>query len=207
MHERAAPLGQTDAMYSCYQWTKGNASKDLTQIEALSTERFLIYRSLLLDLNLTPELCEMVRIEPGHLSFEDYRAEIMMGYELGYTVVGNPSYTNMLKGPAMLRSKDKTGGVKIGRNIDEVNGTLESTLNLHLDRSGAHIMTSVYQILEVSWRLIYGDRSIGCSHDEESAWSLLEGEEVEEMTPGNAQSSNQAPSSWRALKIYRSYEN
>lgn len=202
-----APLGQTDAMCSWYQWIKGKAPKDLTRLEALSTEGFLIYRSLLLDLSLTPELCEMVTIEPGHLSFEDYRPEIMTGYESGYTVIGNPSYTNVLKRPAMLRSKDRTGDVKIGWNIDEVNGTLESTLNLQLDRSGVQIVTSIYQIVEISWRLMYGDRSIGCRHDEESAWSLLEGEEVEELTPGNPPSSNQAPSSWRAIKIYRSYEN
>jgi hypothetical protein len=200
-------FGQTHAMSSWYQWIKGKPPRDLDRVEALSTEGFLIYRSLLFDISLNPDLCEMVTVEPGHLSFEEYRPQILMGYESGHMVTGPASYNKMLKGPARLRPKDETGAISVTWHVDESHGILESSLNLRLDRSGVQIMTSVYQVVEASWRILYGDRSIGCTHDEESVWSLLDGEEVEELNAGNFSSPDLVPSSWRAIKLYRSHDN
>jgi hypothetical protein len=200
-------LGQTDILCSWYHWIKGASPKDFDCVDAFTTEGFLIYRSLLLDINLSAEACETVVVEPGHLMFENYRTTAIQGYDSGYMVIGHPRHRKRRDGPLKLRSGDKTGQIETQWTAEEVHGVLELTLQLHGRSSSVSIDTSIYQIAKRSWSLLYGDSSIGCSHDEEYPGMLVNGETIEELTPGNGPKLDDIPEGWKPIKLYKSHDN
>jgi hypothetical protein len=105
------PLGQSDILYSWYYWIKGQKPKDFENgygAEIFTVDGHLIYRNLLLDLNLGPVLYEMVGMEPGHFEFVDYRPSLVRGQDYGYMVPEAPYYQKLLRSPSKLRPGDKT---------------------------------------------------------------------------------------------------
>jgi hypothetical protein len=198
-------LGQYHVMSSWYHWMEGSPPRDIDRVEVYMADGFLIYRPLMLDISLRPEAVEAVIIEPGHLVFGSLRPKILLGCESGYSIVGEPHYKQRLEGPQKLRSKNMTGPVKVIWHVDEVGGILELSLSLIVEQSGVRIDTSVAQIAQQCWHLFYGDASIGCSHTEERVGSLLDGENVQEITPGAH--SDRSMSSWEPIELFRAYEN
>jgi hypothetical protein len=200
-------LGQADILSSWYYWIKGVNPKTLDRVEALIADGFLIYRSLLLDTSLNANACETVIVEPGHLTFEKYRTDLIQGYDSGYMVIGHPRHRKRRDGPLVLRSEDKTGHVETHWTVEEARGVIELCLQLRQTSSSVSIDTSVYQIASRSWSLKYGDGSLGCSHGEEYPGTLVSGETIEELTPGNGPELDDIPASWKPIKIYKSHDN
>jgi hypothetical protein len=209
VHCMKAPgsLGQADVLSSWYYWIKGVNPKTLDRVEALIADGFLIYRSLLLDTSLNANACETIIVEPGHLTFENYRTNLIQGYDSGSMVVGHPCHRERKTGPLVLRSRDKTGPMETHWTVEEAHGVLELCLQLRQTSSSVSIDTSVYQIASRSWSLTYGDGSLGCSHGEEYPGTLVSGETIEELTPGNGPELDDTPASWKPIKIYKSHDN
>jgi hypothetical protein len=106
-------IGQADVLASWYYWLQGSMPKDLARIEALSSDGFIIYRSLLLDLSLDPQACEMVIVQPGHILFDKSRFDTILGREEDCNVIGHPQYRKLRAEPFTLSSTDKTGRVDL----------------------------------------------------------------------------------------------
>ncbi|KAF2470781.1 uncharacterized protein BDR25DRAFT_314453 [Lindgomyces ingoldianus] len=203
------PLAQSDILGSWYYWVRGSGPKSLDNVDAFVVDGFLIYRNLLLQLDLSPEACETVVVEAGHLQFQGYRAELIRSSKNSTTVIGNAASSN-LSGPCILRSRDMTGHVDTRWSVDEVQGSLELGLTLECGNSGIQIETSVSNIAKESWSILYGDRTIDCSHDEGFVGRLVEGEVVEELVPGSHHTASPPGvfvSGYRDLKLYRAHRN
>lgn len=201
------PLGQSDILSSWYHWIKGASPKELDRIDVLTAEGFLIYRSLLVDVSLSPEACEMVIVEPGHLSFESYRTDTVRGYDQGFSVIGHPRYHRMQTGPLKLRSEDKTGAIETNWTVEVDDDVLEVCLQLKYNRAAVSIDTSIFIIAKQSWPLMYGDHTLGCLHGEEYSGTLVDGETIEELTPGFGPGLADMPTSYKPVKLYRSHDN
>ncbi|KAH8744149.1 hypothetical protein BGZ57DRAFT_936615 [Hyaloscypha finlandica] len=200
-------LGQTDIMASWYYWLQGTMPKDLDCVETLSTDGFLIYRRLLLDLNLEPLVCEKIIVEPGHILFDKSRSKMVIGDDQGYMVVGHPQYRKLRSEPFELKPSDKTRKVDRSWNVTEADGVLELGLHLNIGDS-VSVDTSIYAIALASWKLSYGGRALNCSHGSDTG-SLVKGETIEELTPGNGPEPEPETGSaqWTSMKLFRAHGN
>lgn len=106
-----------------------------------------------------------------------------------------------------LRSEDKTGQIESVWTVEEAYGILELCLQLRDRSSAVWIDTSIYQITQRSWSLLYGDGSLGCPHNEEYSGMLVNGETIEELTPGNGPPPDDIPAGWKPIKVYKSHDN
>jgi hypothetical protein len=178
--------------------------KDLARIEALSSDGFIIYRSLLLDLSLDPQACEMVIVQPGHILFDKSRFDTILGREEDCNVIGHPQYRKLRAEPFTLSSTDKTGRVDLFWEVRDTDRVLEVGLHLEIG-SSVMIDASVCDIAARSWNLIYDSRNWDCSHGSGKA-CLVQGEKIEELTPGN-ELELEVSREWTSMKLYRSYGN
>lgn len=206
------PLGQSDILYSWYYWIKGQNPRDFENgygPDILTADGHLIYRNLLLDLSLGPDSCEMVGVEPGHLEFVDYRPSLVRGQDYGATVSEAPYYQKLLQSPSKLRSRDKTGRIEIAWQADEMEGMLDLSMETQSKKAPSFIVGSVYQLAKRSWTLVYGDRSLGCNHDEERVGALATGEAIQITTPGNERAfqDTNTLSNWTAVRLYSAHDN
>jgi len=195
------PLRQSDVLYSWYFWLHGKPPMipDADYgIDVVNVEGYLIYRSLLLDLTLSPASCEMVAVEPGHICCSNQRLAEIRGPDNGYSVVQMPHYRAELQGRAKLRPQDRTGEMRLGWHVDEDDDSLDLTLWLRGRESGLQFSASVYQVAKLCWGLQYGDRSLGCTHDEDRVGALVEGERIEVVSAGCVQVSSSA---WKPLLL------
>jgi len=195
-------LKQSDVMYSWYFWLHGKSPKTPDGnygLDVITTEGYLIYRNILLDLSLSPESCEMVTIEPGHIRSENQRLTEIRGPTNGFDVHQEPHYRKELQARAKLRPADRTGPLQISWTANEGDDSLELEMRLKSKVSGIHFSASVYQIVTQSWSLYYGDRSLGCTHDEDRVGALAEGERVEVVSAGVLPM--QEPSAWKPLLL------
>jgi hypothetical protein len=82
-------MGQSDVLYSWYYWLHGSQPPEPRanySFDVLTTEGYLIYRSLLSDFNLNLESYEMITIEYGYILSEDQRIPKIHGYNKGYSI-------------------------------------------------------------------------------------------------------------------------
>ena len=181
--------------------------KDLDCVETLSTDGVLIYRRLLLDLNLEPLVCEKIIVEPGHILFDKSRSKMVIGDDQGYMVVGHPQYRKLRSEPFELKPSDKTRKVDRSWNVTEADGVLELGLHLNIGDS-VSVDTSIYAIALASWKLSYGGRALNCSHGSDTG-SLVKGETIEELTPGNGLEPEPETGSaqWTSMKLFRAHGN
>jgi hypothetical protein len=206
-------LGQTDLIASWYYWLQGSMPKDLDQIETLSTDGFLIYRNLLLDLNVEPAACEKVIVQPGHIIFDNSRSDVVIGSASGsanatghgYGVAGSPRYTKLRTEGFELKPSDKTGKIHSSWTVLEMNSVLDVGLHLKIGNS-VSVDTSVYEIAMASWKLFYGGRALNCRHGCDSG-RLVKGETVEESTPGAQMDVNTGSAKWASMKLFRAHGN
>lgn len=83
-------------------------------------------------------------------------------------------------------------------------------MHLSSKRTGLSISGSVYQVTKQSWGLEYGDRSLGCTHDEERAGPLMAGEQVGVVSTGalGREPGNELQgSAWKLLLILSANDN
>ncbi|KAI0126327.1 hypothetical protein BJ170DRAFT_401833 [Xylariales sp. AK1849] len=202
-------MGQSDVLYSWYYWLRGQPCP-LPQsnygFDVITAEGYLIYRSMLLDLNLSPESCEMVTVEPGHILSKEQRLSEVRGHDNGYSIMEVPHYQEKLTGPEKLRSRDHTGPLQLTWRIEEGDLSMDLVVNLKSRESGFGLSASVYQISKQSWKLHYGDRSIGCAHEEERVGTLAEGEVVEVLSAG-AIENRYGSSPWKPLVLLSAHGN
>lgn len=203
------PLHSSDALYSWHYWLHGGPPKTpesnygLGGPDAIATDGYLIYRSLLLDLNLCPDSCEMVTVEPGHICLDNQRFTEVRGPNDIVLVEGKPYYCERLQAQAKLKSRDHTGDIDLRWRVAE--GDSSSSLDLEMVLRGKSsrnsqlkIEASVYQIAKLSWGLQYGDRSLGCKHEEDRVGEAFEGEEIEVISAGELRKSD---SRWEPLQL------
>jgi hypothetical protein len=197
------PLRQSVVLYSWYFWLHGKGPKmpeGQYGLDVVSTEGYLIYRNLLLELNLSPASCEMVTVEPGHIRSENQRLVEIRGPDNGYAANEMPpQYRKELRGRAKLRPQDRTGPLQLSWVADEGDDSLDLEMQLKTKDYGLSFSASVYQITKLSWSLHYGDRSIGCTHDEERVGALVEGERVEVVSAGALELHHS--SAWKPLLL------
>lgn len=198
-------LGQSDIIASWYYWLQGSLPKDLHCVESLSTDGFLIYRRLLVDLDLDPLACEKVIVQPGHIVFEKSRSEVVIGAENGYMVIGHSRYRKLREAPFELKPCDKTRKVRSSWRVEETDAILQVSLHLDIGDS-VSVDTSVYNIALASWKLSYGGRTLHCSHGSDIG-CLVKGEAVEELTPGNDPEAASDSSQWTSMKLFRAHRN
>ncbi|KAK9425352.1 hypothetical protein SUNI508_13088 [Seiridium unicorne] len=202
-------IGQSDVLYSWYYWLRGQ-SCPLPQsnygFDVIIAEGYLIYRNILLDLNLSPESSELVTIEPGHILSQEQRHSEVRGHDNGYSVLDVPHFQAKLTGPEKLRSRDHTGPLHLAWRIEEGEGFMDLTVDLESRNIEFQISASIYQIVKETWKLHYGDRSIGCNHEEERVGTLTEGEVVDVMSAGALKDQNN-PSPWKPLVLLSAHGN
>ncbi|KAL5331148.1 hypothetical protein ACEPPN_000677 [Leptodophora sp. 'Broadleaf-Isolate-01'] len=197
------PLRQSDVLYSWHYWLQGEPPKTPESnygLDVIATNGYIIYRSLLLDLNLSPDSCEMVTVEPGHICLDNQRLAQIRGPDDIPLVKGEPHYRKRLQARAKLESRDHTGRIDLSWTVAE--GDSSSSLDLEMllrcERSKLEMMASVYQIAKLSWSLQYGDRSLGCSHEEGRVGKVVEGEKIEVVSAGELRKSD---SEWKTLQL------
>ncbi|ORY15051.1 hypothetical protein BCR34DRAFT_598754 [Clohesyomyces aquaticus] len=209
------PLGQSDILGSWYHWIKGSSPKSLDNVDVFVVDGFLVYRNLLLQLDLSPNACETIVVEAGHLQFQDCRADVVRSAFDSATIIGSAAVSS-LNGPCKLRAKDKTGHVNARWSVDEVQGTLELGITLKCANSGIQVDTSISTIAKRAWSLLYGDKSIGCSHEEDYVGRLIEGQTLDELVPGSLfqdraypvpDRTSKLPPGYRTVKLYRAHGN
>jgi len=204
------PLRQSDVLYSWYFWLAAKPPKQPESnygLDVITTDGYMIYRSLLLDLNLSPESCEMVTVEPGHICTDGQRLTEVRGPDNGYSVLQEPHYRAKLEGPsAKLRPQDRTGPLNISWTVEEGDHSIDLEMHLKSKSFGLGVSSSVYQVVKLSWGLQYGDRALGCTHDEERAGPLMAGEQVEVVSAGALQL-EMPRSSWRPLLLLSANDN
>jgi len=201
------PLRLSDALFSWHFWLHGRppqtpeSNYGLGGPDVLAIDGYLVYRSLLFDLNLSPNACEMVTVEPGHICLDDRRLAEICGPDEIPVVNGEPYYREHLQARAKLKSRDSTGPVDLTWTAaadEDSNSSLDLGLLLRSRNSGLEITASVYHIAKLSWGLQYGDRSLGCEHDEDRVGEVFEGERIEVTSAGKLRKSN---SEWKALQL------
>lgn len=188
------PLRQSDVLYSWYFWLHGKPPKRPESdygLDVIATEGYLVYRSLLLDLNLSPESCEMVTVEPGHIRSDNERLTEIRGLDNGYSVIQEPHYQQKLQRQAKLRPQDRTGPLQLGWKVVEGDYSLDLEMWLESKDSGLNIA-------KLSWGLQYGDRLLGCTHDEDRVGPLIEGEQIKVVSAGALRLSSSA---WKPLLL------
>ncbi|KAJ9418018.1 hypothetical protein QL093DRAFT_2118487 [Fusarium oxysporum] len=185
--ESVDKMGQSDVLYSWYYWLHGSQPSEPRgnySFDVLTTEGYLVYRSLLSDLNLKPESCEMITVEPGHILSEDQRIPEIRGYDDGYSIQERSHYHEQMKGPAKLRPSDHTGKLRLSWQVEVGDDSMDLAMSLKSEKTGFEVCGSVYQVAKESWKLHYGDRSIGCIHEEERVGTLAEGETLDVFSAG-----------------------
>ncbi|KAK0719295.1 hypothetical protein B0H67DRAFT_572843, partial [Lasiosphaeris hirsuta] len=204
---KVEPLRQSDVLYSWYFWLCGKPPKRPESdygLEVITTDGYMIYRSLLLDLNLSPESCETVTIEPGHICSGGQRLAEVRGPDQGHLVFQEPHHREVLEGPgAKLRPQDRTGPLQLSWTVEEGDHSVDLEMHLKSRTSGLALSASIYQVSKLSWGLQYGDRLLGCTHDEERVGSLMAGEQVEIVSAGALE----RKTSWGPLLILSANDN
>jgi hypothetical protein len=209
------PLRCSDALYSWHYWLHGGPPKTpesnygLGGPDAIATDGYLIYRSLFLDLNLCPDSCEMVTVQPGYICLDNQRFAEIRGPDDIVLVEGKSYYRKRLQAQAKLKSRDHTGDIDLRWRVAE--GDSSSSLDLEMmlkgksfQNSQLKIEASVYQIAKMSWSLQYGDRSLGCEHEEDRVGEAFEGEKIEVISAGELRKSD---SRWEALQLLSAKRN
>lgn len=170
-------------------------------LDMIATNGFVIYRCLLLDLNLSSDSCEMVAVEPGHICLENQRLDEIRGRQDDIPLIkGKPKYRERLKAKARLKSRDRTGRMTLGWTVAE--GDSSSSLDLEMVLRGKdsklETAASVYQIAKLSWNLQYGDRSLGCPHQRDHVAEVRKGEKIKGVSAGELKKD---VSEWKTLQF------
>lgn len=204
------PLRQSDVLHSWRYWLHGESSGTpesgygLGGPDALAAGGYLVYRSLLLDLNLDPSACEVVTVEPGHISLDNQRFTEICGPDEITLVEGQSHYHARLQTGAKLKSHNHTGVISLNWNVTAADSTSKLDLELVLTggdsrSSQLKIKTSVYQLAKLSWGLQYGDRSLSCRHNEDRVGEVFEGEQILITSAGNLRSPDPG---WNPLQLF-----
>ncbi|SPJ83613.1 uncharacterized protein FTOL_10129 [Fusarium torulosum] len=207
--ESVNTMGQSDVLYSWYYWLHGSQPPEPQanySFDVLTAEGYLVYRSLLSDFNLNPESCEMITVEPGHILSEDQRIPEIRGYDDGYSIQDKSHYYEQLKGRAKLRPSDHTGKLRLSWQVEVGDNSMDLTMSLNSDKTGFEFRGSVYQVAKESWKLHYGDRSIGCRHEEERVGTLAEGETLDVFSAGALPEKYRSPQ-WKRLVLLSAHGN
>jgi hypothetical protein len=83
---------------------------------------------------------------------------------------------------------------------------MDLTISLNSEKTGFKVRGSVYQVAKESWKLHYGDRSIGYTHEEERIGTLAEGETLDVFSAG-ALPEKYSSLQWKPLVLLSAHGN